>query len=206
MEIRPLVIASSLALAVGSSASAGIVVTTDSGVWGVRNAVAGLTPVSADLGSIQDGYYVSGTSWTSGAITWTGSAAGGLYVKGAKLSTNNPVPLTISFGAGVKSFAAVFSATDIDFGYLPGRLFEINLDNGTVFTGLTQSLGDPNRAFVGFVATGTSVITGFTIAVDSLGGPEAYATVENMFFAVPAPGALTLVGAAALVGANRRRR
>jgi hypothetical protein len=190
-----------------SVASAGIVVTTSGGVWGARNAVAGLAPVSAQLSSIQDGFHVSPFTASSGGIDWSASAAGGIYVEAGKFSTNNPGPLTISFGgAGVKSFAAEFSATDVNFNYLAGSLFEITLDNGTAFAGLTQSQSNPNRAFVGFVATGSSMITGFTISVDSLGGPEAYATIEDMYFAIPAPGALALVAAAALVGSSRRRR
>ncbi len=135
------------------------------------------------------------------------TAAGGLYVDNGRFSTNNPVPMTFSFGSGVKSFAAEFSATDFDFNYLSGKLFEITLSDGTSFAGLTESISDPNRAFVGFVATGSTVITGFTIAVDSLGGPDAYATIQDMYLgAIPAPGALALIGAAALVGASRRRR
>jgi hypothetical protein len=194
------------AIALTSSASAGVVVTTNAGVWGLRNAAAGVTPVSADLGSIEDGFYASFSS-SSGGIDWSASAAGGLYVDNGRFSTNNPVPMTFSFGSGVKSFAAEFSATDFDFNYLSGKLFEITLSDGTSFAGLTESISDPNRAFVGFVATGSTVITGFTIAVDSLGGPDAYATIQDMYLgAIPAPGALALIAAAALVGASRRRR
>lgn len=193
-------------IALSSSASAGIVVTTDATVWGLRNAIAGVTPVSADLGSIADGFYAD-YSASAGGIAWTASAPGGLFVDNGKFSTSDPAPLTISFGSGVKSFAAEFSATDIDFDYLAGKLFEITLSDGTSFAGLTQSISDPNRAFVGFVATGSTVITGFTIAVDSLGGPNAYATIEDMYLgAVPAPGALALIAAAAMVGTSRRRR
>jgi hypothetical protein len=193
-------------LALAGTASAGIVVTTDDGVWGLRNAIAGLTPVSADLSSIATGFYASGSSWSSGGVNWSASAPGGLFVNGGKFSTNDPAPLTLSFAGGVKSVSAYFSATDFDFNALAGQLFEVTLDNGTTFTGLTQSLANPAKAFVGFVATGSTLITGFTISVESIGGPEAYPTIETMYFAVPAPGAFALLGAAALLGVSGRRR
>jgi hypothetical protein len=195
-----------MSLAFAGAASAGIVVTTDDGVWGVRNAFAGLTPVSANFASIADGFYASGSSWSSGGINWSASAPGGLYVNGGKFSTDEPAPLTLSFAGGVKSVGAYFSASDFGFNAVAGQLFEITLDNGTSFSGLTQSVADPAKAFVGFVATGSTLITGFTISVDSLGGPAVYPTIENMYFAVPAPGAFALLGAAALLGLSGRRR
>jgi hypothetical protein len=127
-------------------------------------------------------------------------------VNGGKFSTNDPAPLTLSFAGGVKSVGAYFSASDFGFNAVAGQLFEITLDNGTSFSGLTQSVADPAKAFVGFVATGSTLITGFTISVDSLGGPAVYPTIENMYFAVPAPGAFALLGAAALLGLSGRRR
>ena len=59
--------------------------------------------------------------------------------------------------------------------------------------------------FIGFYSD-TASITKLTIKLFQITGSMSYATVDNMYFAVPAPGALALLAAAGLIGAHNRRR
>ena len=202
MDNRHLLIASSLALAVGSSASAAVIVTTSYSLWQSRTVSLGLQTEDADIGGSDD--FADGSkSFSTGGLTWTASSGGDIFWDAGRLTTQIPAPLTPSFGEGLRSVSANFMSTGDDWNYVPAIL-EITLDDGTSFA----AVADPVSNFVGFVTTGSTVITGFSFSVEGMGLTSApYATIENLRFGlVPAPGALALIGAAAVVGVSRRRR
>jgi hypothetical protein len=64
---------------------------------------------------------------------------------------------------------------------------------------------DNAQMFIGFYSDTTSIAK-LTITVYQVVGAPSYATVDNLFFAVPAPGVLALLAAAGLVSGHTRRR
>jgi hypothetical protein len=78
---------------------------------------------------------------------------------------------------------------------------EVTLADGVSYFGNS----DNAQMFIGFYSDTTSIAK-LTITVYQVVGAPSYATVDNLFFAVPAPGALVLLAAAGLVGVRNRRR
>ena len=186
-------------LAVTSVASAGIVVSTSEGVWTTRVTLAGKT-VETESFSSYAGLYGSPLSGSTGAVNWTATAAGGIEVKDGVFSTQHAVPLTFTFDpAVVRGVAGNFFATNADW-TVATALVNIQLGDGTTYEGIISS----QEAFTGFWSTGAG-ITSITIDAMDLDGNAVHPSIDRMLFAVPAPGALALIGALGLVAPRRRR-
>ena len=130
-----------------------------------------------------NGFYASGLSGNFGAgtPTWTASASGGLYCGAAGgsqvLSTNNPVPLTLTFNPGVTALGANIFITDATFNIIPGTI-TVTFANGSTTSFSTTSAND----FFGTTAN-SALITSISIsAIDNAPG-DVYVTVDNLVIA-----------------------
>jgi hypothetical protein len=190
------------AAALASSSSAAIIVFTNQFVW-EGYATGNDATIATETFSSYSGFYNNPLSGTLGGVNWSASATGGLYVGGANsaLSTNNPEPMTISFGgSGVFGVSGNIYGTDINFNVVPS-IVQLSLQDGTSYIAFIDS----QTAFAGFYSTGAA-ISAITISAQPLpGGTTAvYPTFDNMSIAVPAPGAIALLGLAGLAGRRRR--
>lgn len=134
-------------------------------------------------------------------ITATGLGSNNLFNDPGIISTDSALDaILVTFtGAPVTAIAGNFWASDINFAPT-GTNITINLSDGTN---------------VSFGTTGPNTFRGFTsnVAITSMtiDAPEspanAWATMDNFYVgaAIPAPGAVAMLGLAGLV-ANRRRR
>lgn len=195
-----------LSAVVAPVATAGIVVSTNKFVWDYQTAGAGLTTVTETFDGISNGFYSNPYTASIGSVgsgmTWTATAPGGLYVQSGLFSTNNPADLTFTFSPGIQAVAGNFFATDIDFNTV-SALFRVTLSDGTGYEGFADASSD----FTGFYSTSGATITSLTVRVSSLqGATNLFPTVDNLYFGIPAPGALALVGAAGVLGFGMRRR
>jgi hypothetical protein len=75
----------------------------------------------------------------------------------------------------------------------------VTLADGTSYLGFSNSQTD----FIGFYSA-TASITSLSITATGVGSGDVFSTVDNLYFAVPAPGAIALLGAAGLVARRRR--
>ena len=184
------------------TASAAIVVTNNSAIWNFQVAAAGLSVETETFNAIADGPYGSPFSGSTASVAWTASAVGGLYVQDGVFSTTwSNVALTFTFSPGVRAVAGNFFGTDVDFGNAE-VYFAVALSNGTTYEGYADSPGD----FTGFRSTTSETISQITITVENATGTQAvFPSVDNLYFGVPAPGAVALLGAAGLLGYRRRR-
>jgi len=190
------------AAALASSSSAAIIVFTNQFVW-EGYAVGNDATLATETFASYNGFYNNPLSGTLGGVNWSASATGGLFVGGASnaLSTNNPTPMTISFGgSGVFGVSGNIYGTDINFNVVPS-IVQLSLQDGTSYIAFIDS----QTAFAGFYSTGAA-ISAITISAQPLpGGTNAvYPTFDNMSVAVPAPGAIALLGLAGLAGRRRR--
>lgn len=181
---------------VASPAAASVFSFSQQSVWDAYVAFQALTTVTEDFNAIGDGSYASPFSGSAGGIHWTASAPGGIQVQSGLFSTTNPTTLTFSFSPGVQGVAGNFFGRDAGFNPVPS-LVQITLNDGSGYIGVTSSASD----FVGFYSNGAA-ISSLSIAVAA--GSTVYSTVDNLYFAVPAPGAAALIGLAVTV--TRRRR
>lgn len=192
------------AAAVASSSSAAIIVFTNEFVWDTYANSDGASLVTESFESY-NGFYGSPLTGSLGGVNWSASASGGIFVgavgSSQALSTNNPEPMTLSFaGQDVFGFAGNIYGTDINFNVVPS-IVQLSLEDGTSYIGFVDSA----TQFVGFYSTGAA-ITAVTISAQPLPGGtnNVYATLDNMTFAIPAPGAIALLGLAGLAGRRRR--
>lgn len=193
------------AASVATVSSASIIVFTNEFVWD-NYATANDAAMFTETFESYNGFYGSPLTGSMGGVNWSAAATGGIYVgavgSSQALSTNNPVPMTISFtGAPVSGVAGNIYGTDVNFNVVPS-IVQLSLQDGTTYIGFV----DAATAFVGFYSTGAA-ITSVTISAQPLPGGtnQVYPTFDNMTFAVvPAPGALALLGLAGL-GSRRRR-
>jgi len=183
------------------SASASVIAFSQQFVWEFYVTNAGASIFLEDFNSLADGFYPDPFNATTGPVTWSASAAGGLFVDSGVFSTNSPTALTFSFGAGVQGVGGNFFGTDIGFNVVP-TIVTLSLADGTSYVGFV----DASTAFTGFYSNGAAV-TSITVAAAPIsGGGNVYPTVDNLRFAfIPAPGAIALLGLAGFVGARRRR-
>jgi hypothetical protein len=80
--------------------------------------------------------------------------------------------------------------------------FSVLLSDGTSYEGEASS----PASFTGFRSTTAATIASLTINVENaVGAAAVYPSVDNLYFGVPAPGAVALLGVAGLVGSRRRR-
>lgn len=186
---------------VASSASAGIVVYTNQSIWNARVATDGLVVETETFNSIADGYRPAPFAGSTASVNWSAFADGGLYVQGGVFSTEFPDPLTFTFTPGVRAVGGNFFGVDAEFGNA-SVFFSVLLSDGTSYEGEASS----PASFTGFRSTTAATIASLTINVENaVGAAAVYPSVDNLYFGVPAPGAVALLGVAGLVGSRRRR-
>jgi len=186
--------------ALSSSASAAILIFTDSFLFDIQT--ASLTRSSENFNAYS-GSYASPLTGSAGAVNWSATASAGLNVVGGQLSAGSPGPMTIAFsGADVYGVSGNFFGTDGASTVVPSLVL-VSLNDGTSYLNLI----DTSTVFVGFVSTGAA-ISSISVSAQPLpgGATSVYPTVDNLGFAyVPAPGAIALLGLAGLAGSRRRR-
>ncbi len=194
-------IAAGLVTVCASAASADVVVLTGENVFDLFAANAGISTVSETFDAFS-GFYSNPLAGSTGAVNWTASASGGLFADTGMMSTNFAnVSLSFSFEEGsVQGIGGTMFATDINFNVIPAVIY-ISLADGTSYAGYIASA----TQFVGFWSTDSSIV-GMTIQAQSLVGDIVYPTVDTLkFAAIPAPGALALLGLAGATSLRRRR-
>lgn len=175
------------------------------------------TDSASFLNDVQAGYYFNNftgvpsgaqpsVSYDNGTFAYTITAAGAgsnqLFNDPNFVSTDSALDsLVVTFTSGnVTAVGGNFWSTDISFFPFAADVV-IDLSDGTSVSFFSTSASD----FRGF--TSTTAITSMTIdAVDPVAGP-AWATLDNLYVgvAVPAPGAMALLGLGGLAAARRRR-
>jgi hypothetical protein len=186
---------------VASSASAGIVVYSNQSIWNARVATDGLVVETETFNSIADGYQPAPFAGSTASVNWSAFADGGLYVQDGVFSTEFPDALTFTFTPGVRAVGGNFFGVDAEFANA-AVFFSVLLSDGTSYEGEASS----PASFTGFRSTTAATIASLTINVENaVGAAAVYPSVDNLYFGVPAPGAVALLGVAGLVGSRRRR-
>ena len=190
-------------LLVSSFASSAIIVTSNSATFSALVASGGGS-ISTESFEAYNGFYASPLTGGSGDSAWSASAVGGIFCGAVGtsqvLSTNNPVPLTISFASpNVFAVGGNFFSTDSNFNIVPG-LITISVAG----VSYVYASDGSSTSFGGFVSTSGAIDW---IKIESIqGGPtlNLYPTVDNLVVGtVPSPAVLAL---GALAGAFGRRR
>ena len=202
MSIKIAFSALAISVVMTQAASAAMVTFTNNTLWTNFAASQGNSAVATETFDSYNGFYLNGLTGNAGGIQWTASAPGELYAGSGYMSTNSAdALLTFTLSPSVQGVAGNFFATDASFNILPA-IIGVQLADGSAYVGNTTSLAD----FVGFYSTGASISS---ISITTLGNLPAgtnFATVNNLYFAVPAPGAAALIGLAGLIGGSRKRR
>ena len=182
-----------------SVAFGGVTVTNSQTLWNWRVTSGGDVVGTESFNSFA-GLYTTVSS-TLGSTSWTASASpGGLYADYGYMSTNQADDaLTFSFSPGVRAVAGNIFGTDIAFNPVT-CVVNVTLSNGVSYEGFTSGPGD----FVGFYSSSADITSLSITAVPMKNGAGVFATIDNLYLAVPAPGAAALIGLAGL--AARRRR
>ena len=182
-----------------SAATAGVTVTNSQALWNYRVTSGGQT-VGTETFNTYSGFDAGPITGTLGNTFWTVSAPGGLYADFGMMSTNNPYStLSFTFSPGVRAVAGNIFGTDTGFNIVP-TIVNVTLSDGTAYEGFTTSASD----FIGFYST-TANISSLSITVaDPASSSFIFSTIDNLYLAIPSPGAAALIGLAGL--ASRRRR
>lgn len=182
-----------------SAATAGVTVTNSQSLWSYRVTSGGQT-VGTETFNTYSGFDAGPITGTLGNTFWTVSAPGGLFADVGMMSTNLAYStLSFTFSPGVRAVAGNIFGTDIGFNIVP-TIVNVTLSDGTAYEGFTTSASD----FIGFYST-TANISSLSISVASpTGTGDIFSSINNLYLAVPAPGAAALIGMAGL--ASRRRR
>ena len=176
------------------AADAGLVSTNSMTLWTNRVANAGLQVEAQGFNGFSGSY--ASLSGVTGGISWSASSVA-VSAGVARSETSNKV--TFTFSPGVQFVGGNFFGVAADFTSLP-VIFSVSLNGGGGFTGVANG----PAGFTGFSATGTTTISSLTVSVNP---SAAFAAVDTLYFgAVPAPGAIALIGAAAVIATNSRRR
>ena len=204
MTNTTLAISALVTLSAVQGASAAVAVFTNYNVWGNTVTANGQTVAVEDFNSFGSGTALSltGSPLPASGITWTATApTHGLVTNGATLRPDTATEdLVFDFAPGVHGiggniYTSVLGETP-SFAYI-----KVTLADGVSYFGNS----DNSEMFIGFYSD-TASITKLTIKLFQITGSMSYATVDNMYFAVPAPGALALLAAAGLIGVQHRRR
>ncbi len=191
-----------IAVAMNQAASAAMVTFTDNTLWTSFSAAQGYSTVATATFNSYNGFYANGLTGNAGGIQWTATAPGNLYAGLGYMSTNNAEALlTFNLSPSVQGVAGNFFATDASFNILPA-IIGVVLADGSAYVGNTTSLAN----FVGFFSTGAAISSISISVAGNLPAGTNFSTVDNLYFAVPAPGAVALIGLAGLIGGSRKRR
>jgi len=186
--------------AITSALSAAVTSYSDFSFW-TEDVVASGSSVATETFNSYSGFYSTMTGSTGG-INWTASASDGLYCDFGLFSTNMPnVAATFTFAPGVQAVGGNIFGTAVDFSSISNAKIKVTLADGSAYVGYSSSATD----FVGFVSDGAAISSMSILATKP--GVDVYVSADNFYFgvtAVPAPGAIALVGLAGLV--SRRRR
>lgn len=196
------VAASILAAGLAQPASAGVIAVSTQAVWNFYLGAGGLTVETENFGGLANGSYPSGVAGSTANVGWSASAAGGIDVQGGIVASANPGSLVFTFSPGVRAVAGNFFGTDTDFNSVT-VLYAATLSDGSGYSGIAEGAS----SFTGFVAqTPAASITSLTLTVTNIAGPATvFPSVDNLYFGVPAPGAVSLLAVAGMVAARRRR-
>jgi hypothetical protein len=182
--------------------SAAMVTFTNDTLWTTFSAAQGYSTVATETFNSYNGFYANGLTGNAGGIQWTATAPGNLYAGSGFMSTNSPEALlTFNMSPSVQGVAGNFFATDASFNIIPA-IIGVSLADGSSYVGNTSSLAD----FVGFFSTGAAISSISISVAGNLPAGTNFSTVDNLYFAVPAPGAVALIGLAGLIGGSRKRR
>ena len=202
MSIKIAFSAVAMSVVMTQAASAAMVTFTNNTLWTNFAASQGNSAVATETFDSYNGFYLNGLSGNAGGIQWTASAPGELYAGSGYMSTNSAdALLTFTLSPSVQGVAGNFFATDASFNILPA-IIGVQLADGSAYVGNATSLSD----FVGFYSTGASISSISITVAGNLPAGTNFATVNNLYFAVPAPGAVALIGLAGLIGGSRKRR
>ena len=207
MKNTTLAISALVTLSAVQGASAAVAVFTNFGVWDNTVIANGQTVAVETFDTLTPGSSPSftGSPLPASGITWTATApTNGVVADGSTVRTAAATDdLVFDFAPGVQGIGGNIYTQAL--GTAPTFAFiEVTLADGVSYFGNS----DNAQMFIGFYSD-TASIAKLTITVYQVegGGFEAsYATVNNLYFAVPAPGALALLAAAGLVGVRNRRR
>ena len=201
MSIRIALSAAAMTVVMTQAASAAMVTFTNNALWSSFSAAQGKT-VATETFNAYNGFYANGLTGNAGGIQWTATAPGNLYAGSGFMSTNAPEALlTFNLSPSVQGVGGNFFATDASFAILPA-IIGVQLADGSAYVGYAASAAD----FVGFYSTGAAISSISVSVAGNLPAGTNFATVDNLYFAVPAPGAVALIGVAGLIGGTRKRR
>ena len=201
MSIRIALSAAAMTVVMTQAASAAMVTFTNNALWSGFSAAQGNT-VATETFNAYNGFYVNGLTGNAGGVQWTASAPQDLYAGSGFMSTNAPEALlTFTLSPSVQGVAGNFFATDASFAILPA-IIGVQLADGSAYVGYATTAAD----FVGFYSTGAAISSISVSVAGNLPAGTNFATVDNLYFAVPAPGAVALIGLAGLIGGSRKRR
>ncbi len=201
MSIRIALSAAAMTVVMTQAASAAMVTFTNATLWNGFTVAQGGS-VATETFNSYNGFYLNGLTGNAGGIQWTASAPGELYAGSGFMSTNSPEALlTFNLSPSVQGVAGNFFATDANFNILPA-IIGVQLADGSAYVGYAASAAD----FVGFYSTGAAISSISVSVAGNLPAGTNFATVDNLYFAVPAPGAVALIGVAGLIGGSRKRR
>ena len=201
MSFRIALSAAAMTVVMTQAASAAMVTFTNNTLWSSYSAAQG-SSVATETFNSYNGFYLNGLTGNAGGIQWTASAPGELYAGSGYMSTNSAEALlTFNLSPSVQGVGGNFFSTDASFNILPA-VIGVTLADGTSYVGFASSPAD----FIGFYSTGASISSISVSVAGALPAGTNFATVDNLYFAVPTPGAFALIGVAGLVGFSRKRR
>ena len=201
MSIRIALSAAAMTVVMTQAASAAMVTFTNATLWNGFTVAQGGS-VATETFNSYNGFYLNGLTGNAGGIQWTASAPGELYAGSGYMSTNTAdALLTFNLSPSVQGVAGNFFATDASFNVLPA-IIGVTLADGSSYLGYAATAAD----FVGFYSTGAAISSISISVAGNLPAGTNFATVNNLYFAVPAPGAIALIGVAGLIGGTRKRR
>ena len=201
MSIRIALSAAAMTVVMTQAASAAVITFTNNTLWSSFSAAQG-NSVATETFNSYNGFYANGLTGNAGGIQWTASAPGDLYAGSGYMSTNAAdALLTFMFSLGMQGVAGNFFATDANFNVIPA-IIGVTLADGSSYLGYAATAAD----FVGFYSTGAAISSISISVAGNLPAGTNFATANNLYFAVPAPGAVALIGFAGLIGGSRKRR
>jgi len=204
MKNTTLAISALVTLSAVQGASAAVAVFTNFGVWDNAVTANGQTVAVEAFDLLTPGSSPSftGSPLPASGITWTATApTSGVVADGSTVRTAAATDaLVFDFAPGVQGIGGNIYTSVLGEGS-SFAFIEVTLADGVSYFGNS----DNAQMFIGFYSD-TASIAKLTITVYQGVGAPSYATVNEMYFAVPAPGALALLVTAGLVGGRNRRR